>query len=80
MNNGTDTNIIERIFNPKNNEDYVSTFEKGGDEDDITSTTKINLIIAYNTVFDKLSVNCVILILTRFLLLLYFQILKFKMI
>ena len=33
------------------------TFQKLGDEDDITSTDVIIFIITYNTVFDKLSVN-----------------------
>ena len=33
------------------------TFQKLGDEDDITSTDVVIFSIAYNTVFDKLSVN-----------------------
>ena len=42
------------------NEDCVSVFEKGWDEDDVTSTTKTILSIACNTVCDKLLVNNVI--------------------
>ena len=37
------------------NDDCVSAFEKGDNEEDIIFTTKTILSIAYNTVFDKLS-------------------------
>ena len=37
------------------NDDCVSAFEKGGDEEDVVYITKTILSIAYNTVFDKLS-------------------------
>ena len=34
------TDEFERIYNPENNEDCVSVFEKGGDGDDVTFAAK----------------------------------------
>ena len=44
----------------KNKDNCVSVFEKGGDEDDVTSAAKTILSIACNTVFDKLSENSIL--------------------
>ena len=59
-NNGTDANGFERIFNPENNEDGVSAFDKDGDEYNVASASKTVLSSVYNTLFDKLSVKYVI--------------------
>ena len=45
------------LYDPKNNDDYVSAFEKGGDREDVTSTAKTIMSIIWNTDFDKLSEN-----------------------
>ena len=60
VNNGTDSNWFEPKFNAGKNEDFVSAFQKVGDDDDIASATVINISIACNSIFDKLSVNPVI--------------------
>lgn len=43
-------NEFERIYDPKKYDDYVSAFEKDGDEYDVSSAAKTILNIACNTV------------------------------
>ena len=62
ISDGTDANGFEYSFNPENNEDCVSVFLKVGYEDNVVFTTVTILIIVFKIVFDKLSVDHVIII------------------